>query len=143
MKKIFKKSVAVLLVLCMAFSACVLSVSASDISGTVKSSLSKDLSWFGYALVTIANTTDDDDFKESAASINSWLCGGSNVSFKLSEISAMCEQLLDEVGTLNTQNKEILSAVEKLGLKTDYDAMCNAYQNQVSNVISSTGLQTQ
>ncbi len=139
MKKIFKKCVAVLLVLCMAFSACVLSVSASDISGTVKSSLSKDLSWFGYALVTIANTTDDDDFKESAASINSWLCGGSNVSFKLSEISAMCEQLLDEVGTLNTQNKEILSAVEKLGLKTDYDAMCNAYQNQVSNVISKYG----
>ncbi len=139
MKKLLKKGIAVLLVFCMAFSACVLSVNAASVSGTVTSSLGKDLSWFGYALVVIANSTDNEDFKDSAANINCWLCGGSNVSFKLSAISDMCQTLLDEVDTLNTQNKEIMSAVQELGLQAEYNAMNAAYQNQVTNVIDKYG----
>ena len=139
MKKLLKRITAVLLVLCMAFSATVLQVSASEVSGAVTSSLSKDLSWFGYTLMVIANTTDDEEFKDSAANINCWLCGGSNISFKLSEISAMCQTLINEVDTLNTQNKEIMSAVQELGLQTEYNAMNTAYQNQVTNVIDKYG----
>lgn len=138
-KNIFKKIIAVLLVLCIAVSACVISVSAQDTEGAVKASLGKGLGWFGYSLTVIANSTDDDEFKENAAAINSWLCGGSNVSFKLSEISAMCNQLLAEVETVNTQNKEIISSVAKLGLSTDYKAMDEVYTNQVTDIISKYG----
>ena len=139
MRRMLKKGVAVILLLCTAFSACVISVSAGDVSGAIGSSLSKDLSWFGYAMVVIANTTDDEDFKESAANLNAWLCGGSNVTFMLSDISDMCHDILSELDTVNTQNKEIMSAVQELGLQAEYNAMNTAYQNQVLDIIGKYG----
>lgn len=150
-RRISKRIIAIGISLCVAFSIMPLSVSAEAEAAapavkqnnlwvsTGKTFVNRiytvGVTTCGSALVRIAGATESEGFQKVASFVNKWICGGNNTGQTLAEIQALCNEILNEVKSVDQHLKEYDAEIENTLQKIQYTEAKNELNQQWSKDI--------
>ncbi|MBQ7999850.1 MAG: hypothetical protein IJ298_01365 [Ruminococcus sp.] len=158
---ILKKTLALILSLCLVFS-----VTATGISAATNDSLvpvgasamwktgaknlgvnklyTTGLVAAGYALTKIAAATECEEFEKIASFINVWVCGGNPTTQTLAEITALCNQILSELKHIEQKMDSYANYFATKDAKDEYkelvEKMNSAWQDDVVDTMTQYGV---
>lgn len=149
-KRFFKRMLAVILTVCIAFSTFTIFVSAAGVWSTgaknfgVNKLYSTGLLVAGKALTSIAQATGCEEFEKIASFVNVWVCGGNPTTQTLAEIEELCQEILAEVKKIEQKQDSYATYFSTQQAQDKYDElvkeMNSAWKRDVEDIISKEGI---
>lgn len=144
-KRIFKRTIAVILTVCIALSTFTFSVSAGSFKTFgINKLYTTGFLVAGKVLTEIAQSTGCEEFEKIASFINVWVCGGNPTTQTLAEIEALCQEILAEVKKIEQKQDSYATYFATKQAQDKYDAlvkeMNSVWTNDVDNVLAKEGI---
>ena len=146
-KKLFKRTIAVVLTICIALSTVTFSVSAGSFATFgINKLYTTGFLVAGKTLTSIAGATECEELEKMASFINVWVCGGNPTAQTLAEIEALCQEILAEVKNIEQKQDSYASYFSTQQAQDKYDAlvkeMNTVWTNDVENVLAKESIST-
>lgn len=143
--KLFKRSISIILTLCMAFSMVPLSMISSSAAGLGSDSFADWRAWefysraFGTAgsiMESLGEATGNESVAQFTSFINNTFCGGSETDEQLAQLQETCEEILDTTKKVESITSEINKKMANETIQVSKKECDDAWNSQVMDYIT-------